>query len=294
MKINIDEFEHTGKKKFDIKDVPTKVKDLYVSEEDYLTQLSTIRTEIDKYQSLMFADKRYAMLNIFQALDAAGKDGTIKAVYAGVNPAGVVVHGFNRPTAQELSHDFMWRNMVKMPERGQIAVHNRSYYEEVLVVKVHPSILLEGQSIPKEFTKNVDKVWEERYEDIRNYESYLHRNGTIIMKFFLHVSKEEQGRRLVERIQDPKKNWKFDKQDVVERGHWKEYHKAYEELINETAKENAPWYVIPADDKKNMRLIISSLILEKMKTLKMDYPKLLPEEQAELQKLLPIIEEQNS
>jgi PPK2 family polyphosphate:nucleotide phosphotransferase len=294
MKINIDEFEHTGKKKFDIKDVPTKVKDLYVSEEDYLTQLSTIRTEIDKYQSLMFADKRYAMLNIFQALDAAGKDGTIKAVYAGVNPAGVVVHGFNRPTAQELSHDFMWRNMMKMPERGQIAVHNRSYYEEVLVVKVHPSILLEGQSIPKEFTKNVDKVWEERYEDIRNYESYLHRNGTVIMKFFLHVSKEEQGNRLIERIKDPKKNWKFDKQDVVERGHWKEYHKAYEELINETAKENAPWYVIPADDKKNMRLIISSLILEKMKTLKMDYPKLSPEEQAELQKLLPIIEEQNS
>ncbi|MFY7889381.1 MAG: PPK2 family polyphosphate kinase [Spirosomataceae bacterium] len=294
MKINIDEFEHTGKKKFDIKDVPTKVKDLYVSEEDYLTQLSTIRTEIDKYQSLMFADKRYAMLNIFQALDAAGKDGTIKAVYAGVNPAGVVVHGFNRPTTQELSHDFMWRNMMKMPERGQIAVHNRSYYEEVLVVKVHPSILLEGQSIPKEFTKNVDKVWEERYEDIRNYESYLHRNGTVIMKFFLHVSKEEQGNRLIERIKDPKKNWKFDKQDVVERGHWKEYHKAYEELINETAKENAPWYVIPADDKKNMRLIISSLILEKMKTLKMDYPKLSPEEQAELQKLLPIIEEQNS
>jgi PPK2 family polyphosphate:nucleotide phosphotransferase len=293
MKINIDEFEHTGKKKFDIKDVPTKVKDLYVSEEDYLTQLSTIRTEIDKYQSLMFADKRYAMLNIFQALDAAGKDGTIKAVYAGVNPAGVVVHGFNRPTTQELSHDFMWRNMMKMPERGQIAVHNRSYYEEVLVVKVHPSILLEGQSIPKEFTKNVDKVWEERYEDIRNYESYLHRNGTVIMKFFLHVSKEEQGNRLIERIKDPKKNWKFDKQDVVERGHWKEYHKAYEELINETAKENAPWYVIPADDKKNMRLIISSLILEKMKTLKMDYPKLSPEEQAELQKLLPIIEEQN-
>lgn len=293
MKINIDEFEHTGKKKFEIKDVSTKVKDLYLSEEDYLTQLSAIRTEIDKYQSLMFADKRYAMLNIFQALDAAGKDGTIKAVYAGVNPAGVVVHGFNRPTTQELSHDFMWRNMMKMPERGQIAVHNRSYYEEVLVVKVHPSILLEGQSIPKEFTKNVDKVWEERYEDIRNYESYLYRNGTIVMKFFLHVSKEEQANRLIERIKDPKKNWKFDKQDVVERNFWKEYHKAYEELINETAKEHAPWYVIPADDKKNMRLIISSLILEKLKNVKMDYPKLSPEEQAQLQTLIPTIEEQN-
>jgi PPK2 family polyphosphate:nucleotide phosphotransferase len=293
MKDKLDAFEFDGQSKFETKNTPTKIDDWYTSEEEYQLMLGQIRAKIDKLQSQMYAHDKYGMVLIFQALDAAGKDGTIKAVLSGINPAGVVVHSFKRPSDEELGHDFMWRNMQKMASRGQIAVHNRSYYEEVLVVKVHPEILTDTQKIPAEFTNDLSKVWDNRYDDIRHYEEYLHRNGILVVKFFLNVSKKEQSKRLIERIQDPEKNWKFEEQDVRERAFWKDYQKAYEELINKTATKSAPWYVVPADDKKNMRLIVASIVLEKLKGLKMEYPESTPERRTFLQSLVSIIEEQD-
>lgn len=293
MEINIKDFEFTGDKKFDIKKSKTKIKDFYQSDEEYETMMTELRTKIDKYQSLMYAHNRYAMLLILQASDAAGKDGTIKAVMSGVNPAGISVESFKRPSEVELGHDFMWRNTLKMPERGKLMIHNRSYYEEVLTVKVHPEILTQGQKIPAEFTKNLDKVWEQRYEDINNYEKYLARNGTVILKFYLNISKEEQAKRLIERIEDPSKNWKFQEGDVAERDFWKQYQHAYEDMVNETATQSANWYVIPADDKKNMRLIISTIILERIKELDMKFPESTSERQETLKGLIARIQEQN-
>ncbi|WP_044173087.1 PPK2 family polyphosphate kinase [Flectobacillus major] len=293
MKDKLDALEFDGQSKFETKNTPTKIDDWYTSEEEYQLMLGQIRAKIDKLQSQMYAHDKYGMVLIFQALDAAGKDGTIKAVLSGINPAGVVVHSFKRPSDEELGHDFMWRNMQKMASRGQIAVHNRSYYEEVLVVKVHPEILTDTQKIPAEFTNDLSKVWDNRYDDIRHYEEYLHRNGILVVKFFLNVSKKEQSKRLIERIQDPEKNWKFEEQDVRERAFWKDYQKAYEELINKTATKSAPWYVVPADDKKNMRLIVASIVLEKLKGLKMEYPESTPERRTFLQSLVSIIEEQD-
>ncbi|MFC0185015.1 polyphosphate:nucleotide phosphotransferase, PPK2 family [Pseudarcicella hirudinis] len=287
MSIKFDDFEFKGDTKFNIKDAPTKVKDLYKNDEDYQVLLSEYHKKIDALQSMMYAHDRYGMLLIFQASDAAGKDGTIKAVFSGINPAGVSVHSFKRPNDEELEHDFMWRNMLKMPKRGMLTVFNRSYYEEVLVVKVHPEILKQSQRIPEELTEDPEKIWQHRYEDISNYEKFSHRNGTRIIKFFLHVSKKEQGERLIERIQDPTKNWKFEEGDVKEREYWKEYQKAYEEMINQTASKNAPWYVVPADDKKNMRLIVAQIILSHLESLKMNYPE--PDE-ARHQALLGLIE----
>ena len=293
MEINIKDFEFTGDSTFDIKKSKTKIKDFYQSEEEYDVMMAELRKKIDKYQSLMYAHDRYAMLLILQASDAAGKDGTIKAVMSGVNPAGIAVESFKRPSEIELGHDFMWRNTLRMPERGNLMIHNRSYYEEVLTVKVHPEILTKGQKIPVEFTKNLDKVWEQRYEDINNYEKYLVRNGTVILKFYLNISKEEQAERLIERIEDPTKNWKFQEGDVEERNFWKQYQQAYQDMVNETATKSAAWYVIPADDKKNMRLIISTIILERMKELDMNFPESTPERQETLKGLIAKIKEQN-
>lgn len=290
---NPQQFRFDGSKSFEIKKQKTRFDDIYDTKQEYEQMLSQSIKEMDELQSMMYAHNRYGLLVIFQALDAAGKDGTIKHVLSGVNPAGVRIHSFKSPTSTELEHDFLWRSNLVLPERGSITLFNRSYYEEVLVVKVHPEILTKSQRLPVELTADLGKVWKKRYKDIRNMEKYLHRNGIRVIKFFLNVSKEEQAARLIERIQDPTKNWKFEEQDVKERDFWNDYMKAYEDCINATATADAPWYVIPADDKKNARLTISKLIIEELKKMDMSFPVIDEARNTELQHFIQIIEDQN-
>jgi PPK2 family polyphosphate:nucleotide phosphotransferase len=288
-----EQFLVDGSRPFAIGKMPTKIKDIYDDKKEYDQMLSESIASLDEMQNTMYAHNRYGLLVIFQALDAAGKDGTVRHVLSGVNPAGIRVHSFKRPTSLELEHDFMWRTSRVLPERGTITIFNRSYYEEVLVVKVHPEILTERQLLPDELKADVGKVMTNRYKDIRNFEKYLYRNGIRVVKFFLHISKTEQADRLIERIQDPWKNWKFEEGDVKERGYWNEYQQAFEDCINETATPKCPWYVIPADDKKNMRLIVGKIIGEEMKKLDISYPETSPEREEALQKYIEIIREQN-
>jgi len=221
------------------------------------------------YQDKLYAQDRWALLLIFQAMDAAGKDGTIKHVMSGVNPQGVQVFSFKAPSAEERDHDYLWRCMRCLPERGRIGIFNRSYYEEVLVTRVHTEFL-EGQRLPQSLvTKD---IWDERYEDIRNFEKYLSRNGVVIRKFFLHVSKEEQKRRFLARLDEPEKNWKFSANDVVERRFWDDYQRAYEEAIRATSTKRAPWYVIPADHKWFTRLAVAAAIVDTLAQLDLHYP----------------------
>lgn len=291
-KIDVDDFLFDGNGKFSIEDSKTKIKDFYDDKEEYETSLAEFNKQMDELQSMMYAHNRYGLLVIFQAMDAAGKDGTLKAVFAGVNPQGLNVYSFKRPTELELEHDFMWRTLVQLPHRGNITVFNRSYYEEVLVVKVHPEIITQNQRLPLELTDDMAKLWKNRYEDITNLETYLHRNGIRVVKFFLNVSKEEQAERLIERINDPTKNWKFDEQDVKERGFWNEYQQAYEDLINATSTTKCPWYIIPADDKKNMRLIVAKVIVNELKKLNMTYPESDEARHKALKNMISIIESQ--
>jgi len=272
-KIDIDNFKFNGTGKFSIKKTLTKITDFYDDKEDYEIALKSIQSELDELQEKMYAHNRYGLLVIFQAMDAAGKDGTLKAVFSGVNPQGMKFYSFKRPTETELEHDYLWRTNMQLPERGTITVFNRSYYEEVLVVKVHPEILLNTQRLPTEISVDLEKIFKHRYEDIANLEKYLTRNGIQVVKFFLNVSKKEQSERLIERIEDTSKNWKFEEQDVKEREFWSDYQKAYEDAINSTSTVLCPWYIIPADDKKNMRLIVGNILAEKLKSLDMDYPK---------------------
>ena len=220
-------------------------------------------------QARLYAQDRWSVLLMFQAMDAAGKDGTIKHVTSGIDPTGVQVFSFKAPSSEELDHDFMWRCMKSLPERGRIGIFNRSYYEEVLVVRVHEEYLKKQRLPPELITK---KVWEQRFEDIRNIERYLARNGYLILKFFLHVSKKEQKKRFLERLDEPEKNWKFSAADVGERQHWKAYMNAYEDMIRNTATEYAPWYVVPADNKWFTRLVVSAAIIERMENLDLKYP----------------------
>lgn len=222
-------------------------------------------------QERLYADDRWSLLVIFQAMDAAGKDSTIQHVMSGVNPQGCEVHSFKAPSAEELDHDFLWRTTCRLPQRGRIGIFNRSYYEEVLVVRVHPEFLA-GQRLPE--ARPGKKLWRERYESIRDFEKHMARNGTRIVKFFLHVSKEEQKRRQLERIDDPTKNWKFNARDVAERAFWGDYMKAYEEAIAETARPHAPWYIIPADDKWFMRVAVMRAIVAEMEALDLAFPQL--------------------
>jgi PPK2 family polyphosphate:nucleotide phosphotransferase len=222
-----------------------------------------------RMQEMLYAQDRWALLLIFQGMDAAGKDGAIKHVMSGVNPQGCDVYSFKAPTHEELNHDYLWRTHKVMPERGKIGIFNRSYYEEVLVVRVHPQIL-QSQRLPEELvTKH---IWQERYEDINNFEQYLTRNGIVIRKFFLHISKAEQKRRFLERLEDSKKNWKFSMDDIKERGFWRDYQEAYEETIQNTATKHAPWYIVPADNKWFGRLIIACAIVEALHDLDLSFP----------------------
>jgi PPK2 family polyphosphate:nucleotide phosphotransferase len=230
-------------------------------------------------QDVLYAQDRWSLLLIFQAMDAAGKDGTIKHVMSGVNPQGCQVSSFKGPTSEDLDHDYLWRCVKQLPERGRIGIFNRSYYEETLVVRVHPEFLA-GQKLPKEcVTKD---IWKERFQDIRAFERYLHRNGTAVVKFFLHISKEEQQKRFLERLDDPDKNWKFSVNDARERSFWDDYMEAYEETIRETASENSPWYVVPADNKWFTRVIVAAAVIDALATMKLQYPKVSEAKRKEL------------
>lgn len=285
LKIDLDDYRvPDGKKPFKLHKMPTKVKDLYKDAAHYESLLGEFRQEINDLQQMMFAHNRYAMLFIFQAMDAAGKDGTIQHVMSGINPEGVEVQSFKQPSLAELDHDFLWRSTCKLPPRGRVGIFNRSYYEEVLVCKVHPSIILERQRLPASATKDMKKLFEKRYEDIANFEAYAHRNGIHVVKFMLHVSKAEQKKRFLERIDTPSKNWKFNAGDIEERPYWDKYMDAYEDAINATATEKCPWYVVPADDKKNMRLIVSAAILAELQTLELHWPRLPKDQRARLAK----------
>ena len=292
-KITSEKYRFDGSRKFDISKSQTKLKDIYTSTEEYDQLIAESAKDLDELQSKMYAHNRYGLLVIFQAMDAAGKDGTIKHVLSGVNPAGVKIHNFKRPTDEELNHDFLWRSNKVLPERGNITIFNRSYYEEVIVVKIDKSIIKNVQLIPEELTSDWNKIWKHRHKDIRHMEKYLYRNGIRVIKFFLNVSKQEQADRLIERIKDPSKNWKFEEQDVKIRDQWNEYMNAYEDCINETATAHAPWYVIPADDKKNMRLIVGQVIEDELKKMNTNYPVTSAERAAELNHFIEIIEQQN-
>lgn len=276
------DFKVSRDKKVDLDEWPTLTKPVYESKKEYEELLRKQVEELSSLQRLHYASNRYAVLVIFQAMDAAGKDGAIRHVMSGVNPQGCQVFSFKHPSATELDHDFLWRTTRSLPERGRIGIFNRSYYEEVLIVRVHPEIL-RTQRLPDELLLDEKDVWRGRYESIVNLESHLHRNGTRIIKFFLHLSKEEQRKRFLERIDDPDKNWKFSLADVEERKFWKHYMKAYEECLGATSTKEAPWYVVPADDKENARLIVSEIILSVFNKLKMSYPEPSAERRSELQ-----------
>jgi PPK2 family polyphosphate:nucleotide phosphotransferase len=266
-----------------LKDWATRVKPYYDAKADYEARLARQVEQMAELQNLLYADDRYALLLVFQAMDAAGKDSCIKHVMSGVNPQGCQVYSFKHPSAEELDHDFLWRTQRALPERGRIGIFNRSYYEEVLVVRVHPEIL-RAQKVPHELLDDAD-IWDKRYRSIADMEAHLHRNGTRIAKFFLHVSKDEQARRFIARIDEPEKNWKFSARDVEERKYWKDYMRAYEDCLAATSSKRAPWYVVPADDKANARLIVSRIVVETLKDLDLSYPRLEPARRRELASL---------
>lgn len=285
-------FRYDGSSKFSIGKAPTKVDNLYKDDADYEALLSSQAAAIDKLQSRMYAHNRYGLLTVFQAMDAAGKDGTIQHVFTGANPLGLRVYSFKRPTDEELDHDWLWRSWRVLPERGMIGIFNRSYYEEVLVIKVHPEMLAQSQRIPDELVDDVKKVFKHRFEAIQAMEKFLYQNGFPTIKFFLHVSKKEQANRLIERIKDLEKNWKFDEGDVKERDFWDDYQQAYEDAINETATDHSPWYVIPADDKKNMRLLVGKALITELEKLPFKEDKPDKNRFQTLQELIPVIEKQ--
>jgi PPK2 family polyphosphate:nucleotide phosphotransferase len=278
MKIRSDDFRVPEGKKLHLAKWPTRIKRVYKSKDDYEDMLAAHIGRMDKLQQILYASNSHALLLIFQAMDAAGKDGVIRHVMSGINPQGCQVFSFKHPSPAELAHDFLWRTTRDLPERGKIGIFNRSYYEEVLIVRVHPEIL-RGENLPD----GGKQVWDHRFRSIRDFERHLCANGTSVVKFFLHLSKEEQRKRFLARIDEPDKNWKFQASDVEERKFWKEYMHAYQEALAATSTRHAPWYVVPADDKENARLIVSQIILDTLESLKMRYPPASPERQRELQ-----------
>jgi len=280
MKINVKDFKVLEGQDVQLKKFSTSIKPFYKSKDQYQEVLWQHIEELKKMQNILYADDRYALLLIFQAMDAAGKDGAIKHVMSGVNPQGCQVFSFKHPSPEELDHDFLWRTTRDLPQRGKIGIFNRSYYEEVLIVRVHPQIL-QGEQIPKSLL-SPKTIWEERYRSIKDLEKHLYCNGTRIIKFYLHLSKEEQRRRFLRRIDDPSKNWKISPADIEERKYWKDYMKAYEACLSATSTTNSPWYIVPADDKDNAHLIISQVVVDTLKSLKMSYPPMDVKHQKEL------------
>jgi len=267
----VEPYRITRGKKFRLKDIdPGDTRGLGSGQKQRVRELLARGIQwMAEEQDKFYADDRYAMLLVFQAMDAAGKDGTIRHVMSGVNPQGCQVYSFKQPSMEELDHDYLWRYRKCLPERGRIGIFNRSYYEEVLVVRVHPE-LLERQKLPRDLVTR--DIWKERLENIAGFERYLARQGTIVLKFFLHISRKEQKRRFLERIETPSKNWKFSSADVTERGYWREYMAAYEEAVRATASREAPWYVIPADNKWFTHLVVAAVIVDAFRKLELAYP----------------------
>ena len=291
-KIHAGDYRVPSGKKIDLAKWPTKVKPVYDSKEEYRSLLAGHIDKLSERQGLLYASNKYALLVIFQAMDAAGKDSAIRHVMSGVNPQGCQVFSFKHPGAEELAHDFLWNAARHLPERGKIGIFNRSYYEEVLIVRVHPEIL-RGENLPHEL-QDRETIWRDRYRSIVNFEDHLHRNGTRIVKFFLHLSKEEQRQRFLKRIDQPAKNWKFSADDMRERGFWKQYMKAYEACLSATSTGTSPWFVVPADDKETAQLIVSHVILHTLRDLKLAYPKIGPEQRRELETARKALEEEQS
>ena len=281
MKIDPKEFRAPGGTKINLQKWATDIRPLYKSEKQYKEFLAADVGELSSLQRLLYASNGYSVLLIFQAMDAAGKDGAISHVLTGVNPQGCEVYSFKHPSAEELEHDFLWRTTCRLPARGRIGVFNRSYYEEVLVVRVHPEIL-RTEGIPGELV-GTKTDWKERYRSIVELEKHLHRNGTRVIKFFLHLSKEEQRKRFLARIDEPDKNWKFSQADLAERKFWDQYMQVYEDCLSATSTKTAPWHVVPADDKYNARLIISRVVIDALRGLKMSYPQMTRVRRDELQ-----------
>jgi PPK2 family polyphosphate:nucleotide phosphotransferase len=280
------DYRVTKGKKFRLDDISPDDKADFKDDKDADALLAAGIQHMIDLQEKLYAQDRWSLLLIFQAMDAAGKDGTIKHVMSGVNPQGCQVHSFKAPSALELDHDFLWRSNVALPERGRIGIFNRSYYEEMLVVRVHPKVL-EAEKLPPALVTK--KIWKQRFEDVRAYERYLTRNGTVVRKFFLHVSKGEQKRRFLARLDDPAKNWKFSAADLKERGYWDQYQEAYEEVIRETATSDAPWYVVPADHKWYTHLVVAGAIVETLDSLGLAVPELTAEQKTELEKARKIL-----
>lgn len=282
---NYIEIKSTGDVK--LSDIPVQLKPEYRSHKEYKKLLDDNHRRLEEYQTLLYANHEKAVVIIFQGMDTSGKDGAIKHVMSGVNPQGCTVVSFKTPTSEELDHDFLWKAHRALPARGQIGIFNRSYYEEVLITRVHPKIL-EGEKLP--VTKKYDKTfWKFRYQDIVNHEKYLHRQGYEIIKIFIHISKEEQKRRLLSRFQDPKKIWKISESDVHERKFWKDYQTAYQECIGQTVSKSSPWYIVPGDDKDNARLSIAQILVDRFEKMKLSYPVLKPAEKEKLKKMKSLL-----
>ncbi len=286
MKLSAKNFRVPPGRKLNLAKWPTAIKPVYKTKKGYEALLASHVQQLSALQRLLYADNRYSLLLVFQAMDAAGKDGVISHIMSGVNPQGCQVHSFKHPSQTELEHDFLWRTTRALPERGQIGIFNRSYYEEVLIARVHPKILQAEELPPVEAKKS---IWHGRFQSIVNLEQHLHRNGTVILKFFLHISAQEQRRRFLQRIDDPDKNWKFSMADMQERGYWKQYMHAYAQCLRSTSTAEAPWYAIPADDKKSARLIVSRIILDTLGSLGLAFPKVDAARRRELKKIRALL-----
>jgi PPK2 family polyphosphate:nucleotide phosphotransferase len=287
MKINSKDFQVRPGEKVNLKEWPTTVKPFCKSKQRYQELLGEHVAALSNLQRLLYASQRYALLLIFQGMDAAGKDGAIRHVMSGVNPQGCQVSSFKQPSADELEHDFLWRTSRRLPARGQLGIFNRSYYEEVLIVRVHPE-MLRGEGLSEEL-RDEKAIWDQRYRSIVDLERHLYRNGTRTIKIFLHLSQEEQRKRFLERIDERDKNWKFSLSDVHERKYWKHYMKAYEACLHATSTHHAPWYVVPADDKENARLAVSQIVLDGLGELQMAYPRTTAKHRRELQSIRKLL-----